>query len=423
MKNIFILVFLVYTNIMAERNELTLKYKYNEPLLGKGHYLIVSDIPVPTYPNTVGYFSNVEILGKNLQISKDLEKVTIKKDGKIIREEKVDWNNYIFQMENIDLDGLVVDLKWKSLNRQKIELALSEWNLEEKNYRLEIEYTYPSGNEIMLLNIEMPEFNPDIYLDFDYRTPILKKQEYEKKYLIVKKIVLSDYDLEITKSKDKLDGLRLILSPNAIIEGDNSENNHYKNDVKIVPLIEKYPGIFIEELNYGDVFKNSKEIYIGVELPKDIRYNSNYKISGNILSAVYKNKKKPLIDKIIILNGEREIFKTIGIRKNHSAQDRIYVENLEKNGNYYEIESSDIIDRNYKNMKIKLGNIVEVIDNLGNSKIITLENMKLKVEKGEVFVLIDDLAKVAQGTEISYKIIDKNGDIIDKINLKFYVEN
>lgn len=423
MKNIFILVFLVYTNIMAGRNELTLKYKYNEPLLGKGHYLIVSDIPVPTYPNTVGYFSNVEILGKNLQISKDLEKVTIKKDGKIIREEKVDWNNYIFQMENIDLDGLVVDLKWKSLNRQKIELALSEWNLEEKNYRLEIEYTYPSGNEIMLLNIEMPEFNPDIYLDFDYRTPILKKQEYEKKYLIVKKIVLSDYDLEITKSNDKLDGLRLILSPNAIIEGDNSENNHYKNDVKIVPLIEKYPGIFIEELNYGDVFKNSKEIYIGVELPKDIRYNSNYKISGNILSAVYKNKKKPLIDKIIILNGEREIFKTVGIRKNHSTQDRIYVESLEKNGNYYEIESSDIIDRNYKNMKIKLGNIVEVIDNLGNSKIITLENMKLKVEKGEVFVLIDDLTKVAQGTEISYKIIDKNGDIIDKINLKFYVEN
>lgn len=423
MKNIFILVFLVYTNIMAGRNELTLKYKYNEPLLGKGHYLIVSDIPVPTYPNTVGYFSNVEILGKNLQISKDLEKVTIKKDGKIIREEKVDWNNYIFQMENIDLGGLVVDLKWKSLNRQKIELALSEWNLEEKNYRLEIEYTYPSGNEIMLLNIEMPEFNPDIYLDFDYRTPILKKQEYEKKYLIVKKIVLSDYDLEITKSNDKLDGLRLILSPNAIIEGDNSENNHYKNDVKIVPLIEKYPGIFIEELNYGDVFKNSKEIYIGVELPKDIRYNSNYKISGNILSAVYKNKKKPLIDKIIILNGEREIFKTVGIRKNHSTQDRIYVESLEKNGNYYEIESSDIIDRNYKNMKIKLGNIVEVIDNLGNSKIITLENMKLKVEKGEVFVLIDDLTKVAQGTEISYKIIDKNGDIIDKINLKFYVEN
>lgn len=423
MKNIFILVFLVYTNIMAGRNELTLKYKYNEPLLGKGHYLIVSDIPVPTYPNTVGYFSNVEILGKNLQISKDLEKVTIKKDGKIIREEKVDWNNYIFQMENIDLDGLVVDLKWKSLNRQKIELALSEWNLEEKNYRLEIEYTYPSGNEIMLLNIEMPEFNPDIYLDFDYRTPILKKQEYEKKYLIVKKIVLSDYDLEITKSNDKLDGLRLILSPNAIIEGDNSENNHYKNDVKIVPLIEKYPGIFIEELNYGDVFKNSKEIYIGVELPKDIRYNSNYKISGNILSAVYKNKKKPLIDKIIILNGEREIFKTVGIRKNHSTQDRIYVESLEKNGNYYEIESSDIIDRNYKNMKIKLGNIVEVIDNLGNSKIITLENMKFKVEKGEVFVLIDDLTKVAQGTEISYKIIDKNGDIIDKINLKFYVEN
>ena len=273
MKNILILLLLIYTNIVVAKNVVTLKYKSNEPLLGKGHYLIISDIPVPTYPNTVGYFSTVDILGKNLKIDKNLEKVIIKKDGKIIKEKNVVWDKYAFQVEKIDLDGLVIELKWKSLNRQKMELMIYEWDLKEKKYELEIEYKYPDKITTQVLNIEMPSFNPDIYLDFDYKNPILKKQEYGKKYLIVKKIKLNDYDLEITKSEDKLDGLRLILKSEAIIEGNNQEASSYRNAVKIVPLIEKYPGIYLEELNYGNIFKNSKEIFIGVELPKDLNYN------------------------------------------------------------------------------------------------------------------------------------------------------
>ena len=74
-------------------------------------------------------------------------------------------------------------------------------------------------------------------------------------------------------------------------------------------------------------------------------------------------------------------------------------------------------------MKIKLNNIEEVIDNLGDSKAILFENMKIKVENGRVFVSIDDLEKFKQGQEITYDILNKNNEIIDKINLKFYMEN
>lgn len=74
-------------------------------------------------------------------------------------------------------------------------------------------------------------------------------------------------------------------------------------------------------------------------------------------------------------------------------------------------------------MKIKLNNIEEVIDNLGNSRVILFENMKIKVENGKVFVSIDELEKFEQGQEITYDILNKNNEIIDKINLKFYMEN
>ncbi|MGL5278864.1 MAG: hypothetical protein ACRC8M_07275 [Cetobacterium sp.] len=419
MKNILILLLLIYTNIMATKNVVTLKYKSNEPLLGRGHYLIISDIPVPTYPNTIGYFSNVDILGKNLKIDKNLEKITIKKEGKTIREKSVSWDKYTFQMEKIDLNGLIIELKWKSLNRQKMELMLYEWDLEKKEYELEIEYKYPDRVETQVLKIEMPTFNPNIYLDFDYKNPILKKQEYGKKYLIVKKIQLNDYDLEITRSGNKSDGLRLILKSQATIEGDDD----YRNSVKIVPLIEKYPGIFLEELDYGNIFKNSKEIFIGIELPKDLNYNKSYKISGDILSIAYRSKKNILIDKIVILSGKKEISKVIGITKNYSSQDRIVIGDLEKNDKYYEIDSSNIVDKNYKNLKIRINNIEEVIDVLGNSKIISFENIKIKVENGKVFVTIDDLEKFKQGQEIIYDILNKNNEIIDKVNLKFYMEN
>lgn len=423
MGKIFILLLLICLKLMGEESSISINYKVDEPLLGKGYYLTLSDIPVANYPNTVGYFSSVNIEGKNLKIEKDLKKIIIKRSGEVIRETDVTWEKYAFDIKGLDLGGLVIDLRWVILNRQKIDVMISEWNLEDGSYELEIEYIYPEKKDIQKMKISMPKFNPDIYLDFDYKTPILKKQEYNKKYLVVKKIALNDYDLEITKNRENLEGLKLILSKEALIEGKNTEENQYIGSVKIVPLIEKYPKVFVEERDSENIFKNSKEIFIGLELPKDIEYNSNYKISGDILKVKYRDLEKVLIDKIIIIDGINEVTKTIGITNWYGEGEKIYIDNTNDGKRYYEIESINEVQKNYKNLKIKIGDLEKDIDSEGDSEIISLENMKIKVENGTVSVSFDELNNFNQGMELKYDILSNRNEIIDRIKLKFYMEN
>lgn len=423
MGKIFILLLLICLKLMGEESSISINYKVDEPLLGKGYYLTLSDIPVANYPNTVGYFSSVNIEGKNLKIEKDLKKIIIKRSGEVIRETDVTWEKYAFDIKGLDLGGLVIDLRWVILNRQKIDVMISEWNLEDGSYELEIEYIYPEKKDIQKMKISMPKFNPDIYLDFDYKTPILKKQEYNKKYLVVKKIALNDYDLEITKNRENLEGLKLILSKEASIEGKNTEENQYISSVKIVPLIEKYPKVFVEERDSENIFKNSKEIFIGLELPKDIEYNSNYKISGDILKVKYRDLEKVLIDKIIIIDGMNEVTKTIGITNWYGEGEKIYIDNTNDGKRYYEIESINEVQKNYKNLKIKIGDLEKDIDSEGDSEIISLENMKIKVEDGTVSVSFDELNNFNQGMELKYDILSNRNEIIDRIKLKFYMEN
>lgn len=423
MGKIFILLLLICLKLMGEESSISINYKVDEPLLGKGYYLTLSDIPVANYPNTVGYFSSVNIEGKNLKIEKDLKKIIIKRSGEVIRETDVTWEKYAFDIKGLDLGGLVIDLRWVILNRQKIDVMISEWNLEDGSYDLEIEYIYPEKKDIQKMKILMPKFNPDIYLDFDYKTPILKKQEYNKKYLVVKKIALNDYDLEITKNRESLEGLKLILSKEASIEGKNTEENQYISSVKIVPLIEKYPKVFVEERDSENIFKNSKEIFIGLELPKDIEYNSNYKISGDILKVKYRDLEKVLIDKIIIIDGMNEVTKTIGITNWYGEGEKIYIDNTNDGKRYYEIESINEVQKNYKNLKIKIGDLEKDIDSEGDSEIISLENMKVKVEDGTVSVSFNELNNFNQGMELKYDILSNRNEIIDRIKLKFYMEN
>ena len=423
MGKIFILLLLICLKLMGEESSISINYKVDEPLLGKGYYLTLSDIPVANYPNTVGYFSSVDIEGKNLKIEKDLKKIIIKRSGEVIRETDVTWEKYAFDIKGLDLGGLIIDLRWVILNRQKIDVMISEWNLEDGSYELEIEYIYPKKKDIQKMKISMPKFNPDIYLDFDYKTPILKKQEYNKKYLVVKKIALNDYDLEITKNRENLEGLKLILSKEASIEGKNTEENQYISSVKIVPLIEKYPKVFVEERDSENIFKNSKEIFIGLELPKDIEYNSNYKISGDILKVKYRDLEKVLIDKIIITDGMNEVTKTIGITNWYGDGEKIYIDNTNDGKRYYEIESINEVQKNYKNLKIKIGDLEKDIDSEGDSEIISLENMKVKVEDGTVSVSFDELSNFNQGMELKYDILSNRNEIIDRIKLKFYMEN
>ncbi len=213
------------------------------------------------------------------------------------------------------------------------------------------------------------------------------------------------------------------MSKEASIEGKNTEENQYISSVKIVPLIEKYPKVFVEERDSENIFKNSKEIFIGLELPKDIEYNSNYKISGDILKVKYRDLEKVLIDKIIIIDGINEVTKTIGITNWYGEGEKIYIDNTNDGKRYYEIESINEVQKNYKNLKIKIGDLEKDIDSEGDSEIISLENMKIKVEDGTVSVSFDELNNFNQGMELKYDILSNRNEIIDRIKLKFYMEN
>ncbi|WP_293723923.1 hypothetical protein [uncultured Cetobacterium sp.] len=417
-------MFLISLNLFAITQELTLNYKANEPLLGKGHYLILSDVPVATYPNTVGYFSSVDIVGKNLTIGKDLERVIIKKDGNVLLQKNVEWEQYSFTVENIELGGLTINLRWKNLNRQKMELMVDQWNLVKGKYELEIEYQYSDRKEVLKLSINMPEFNPEIYLDFDYKTPILKKQEYGKKYLIIKKIGLNDYDLEITKNKVNSEGLKLNLAKEASLKivQENIEKQESLENVRIVPLKEVYPNIYIEQLN-DDIFNDTKEIYIGLELPQNLDLNMNYRIEGEVLSLSYNRVKKVLIDKVFILAMKNEVSKTIALDKWYIPGQKIYIDDFREVQGYYLLEGTGVLSGKYSGLKIKVNDIEEEIDEFGESEEIDLDFGRMKIENGRASICIDKLNHLIQGSEINYKIFDKNENIIESVRLKFYIEN
>lgn len=171
MKKIIYLYFIL-TIFIYSQNKVLINYKENEPLLGKGYYLTFGKSSIGTYENTTGYFSTIEIIGKNLKINEGFKKNNYKKQNKILKEIKRD-NQDIIEIEDIELNGLNISLKW---------------DFENKEYTINIEYIYSEKIENMNLSIYMPKFNPEIYLDINPNITILKKQEYDKKYLILKKL-------------------------------------------------------------------------------------------------------------------------------------------------------------------------------------------------------------------------------------------
>lgn len=421
MKKIVILLFLVYINIFTKENTLLVKYRYNEPLLGKGNYLVLSDVPVATYPNTIGYFSNVEIEGKNLPVNKDVKKIVIKKNTEILFEKEVEWKEYMFLVEDLDLGGIKINLRWNAMTRQKIELMISEWDLEKNNYSIEIIYYYTDKKESLNLKIDMPEFNPDLYLNFDYKIPILKKQEYGKKYFVIKKISLNDYDLGITKNKINQHGLSLKINSEVKIKGKKG-SEEYINFVKVYSLKEIYPNVLLENPE-KNILNSSEEVLIGLELPKDLDFNSNYEIEGDVLTLSYGNITRSLINKILILNGKNEMSRVIVVNRWYKEKEKIYINSSEESSGYYHRNSEGEEFGRYKNLNLKVYEHLITIDKNGDSNEVNLEFGKLKVEDGKVWVSIHDFDAFKQGTEFSYVISDYKDTIIEDVKVIFYKEN
>ncbi|MGL5595603.1 MAG: hypothetical protein ACRDDH_16835 [Cetobacterium sp.] len=410
-----IYMFLILSLLCFGKNEVTINYKENEPLLGNGFYLSFGEIPIATYENTVGYFSTVEILGKNLEIKEDLKKIVIKAKGNVLKEKEIEWVQKEFEIEEIDLNGIIISLKWDNLKKDRIGLMLKRWDLNKNYYEIEIEYHYNGQIETMKLNINMPQFNPEIYLDIDSNVPILKKQEFNKNKLILKKIKLNDYDMKITENLESPEGLKVKLNSELSIG-----NREYLGVIKLTPLIEKYPGVYLIENNKEDIFKNSKEIVIGIELPENLNYNTNYKIFGNLLELSYGQHKKELLEKIVILDGRKHIKRVI-VLENIENNQKVYLDDIE-NG-YFLLEKNGNMIGDYKNLKIIINNEETLINENGNSDMIDISFGKIQIENGKIILFLENKLHINQGNNLKFKILSLKDEVLEDIELEIYFRN
>lgn len=415
MKKIIYIFFLL--NILAfSKNKTTINYKENEPLLGKGFYLKIGGVPIATYENTIGYFSTVEIVGKNLEIKNGLKKIILKNGNEIIGEKNIEWKNEIFEIKDINLNGLVISLKWDNLEKDQMNLMIEEWDLEKKSYNLDIEYQYENKTENTELTINMPTFNPDIYLDINPNLTILKQQEYNKNYLILNEIKLNDYNMNIIKNSDSPDGLKVKLKSTLSIG-----NDEYLGTVKLVPLIEKYPNIYIEESNSEDIFKNSNKISIGLQLPEDINFNKSYKIFGNLLELNYGKNKKEILDKVLIFDGKIQVKKVIALKKNDDISKKIYLDDSSKE--YSILEEKGKLIGNYKNLKIKVNEEEFLINENGDSDYIPIPIGKLQIENGKIVIFLENISQINQGEKINFKTLNLKNEILEDVEIQVYFEN
>lgn len=293
---------------------------------------------------------------------------------------------------------------------------INQWDFEKKEYNVDIEYIYIDKIESINISINMPKFNPEIYLDINPNKIILKKQEYNKKYLILTKIRLNDYDMEITKNIDNSKDFKVKLNSKLTIENEN-----YLGTINLVPLIEKYPNIYLENVDTEDIFKNSKEVAIGVQLSQNLNFNSDYKILGNLLEIQYGKYIKGILDKVIIINGKAEIKRILGLDNNFHIHKKIYLDN-EDNQNIF-LEKVGTMINNYKNLKIKIDNKEMLIDNNGNSELINTSIGNLKVEEGKITLLIENKDNIKQGDNIKFSILSLKNEILEEILLQIYLYN
>lgn len=405
-----IYLFLILSTLIFSKNEVIINYRENEPLLGKGHYLKIGQIPIATYEGTTGYFSTVDIKGKNLEIKEGLKKIIIKRKDEIIKNQELKWEDKYFEIREINLNGLEITLKWDSLRKDQLEIMIEKWDFQKKEYEIEIEYHYDEKIEIMKLYIKMPQFNPKVYLDIDSSGPILKKQEYDKKNLILKKIKLNDYDMNIIEN-----GLKVKLNSELSIG-----NKEYLGKVKLVPLIEIYPEIYLEESNQEDIFKNSKEIVIAAQLPKDLNFNTNYIIFGNLLELNYRGNKKEILEKTIILDGKNTIKRIIALEK-QSLDGKIYLDEMEKD--YYLLEKIGNMIKKYKNLKLKIMDTEVEIDKEGNSDVVITRLADVQVIQGKIVLFFKEPNQIKQGDELLFEILSLKDEILEEIELKIYFKN
>lgn len=417
MINKYIFYFLIIGNFLFGADNLKINFERNEPILGSEYYVEINNFSQGFYKNATGYSQSVKVEGKPLRLKPNLK--TIKIDFK--------GQEYYFDVNvsqnkekhfKIDFKGVIIDFKWRCEDKDSVFFKIDQWDLEKKDINFKMTYVYEDEEESQNVNIFIPRLNPIIYFYGKINKNILvKKRKYKENIILLKELRLKDYDYSIFSK------FNFFNDENIEVIGKN-----YKGKGKILYLEKIEKNIYKEVTNLNIQDYINKNIFLGLEIPKDLKPAEDYVAQGNILSLAYNDKAEKLLNKVILLKVEYpRINRKIILTKEFNNCEEININNfLGKNKNYIffekNIKKEKIFDKilllRYKNKNI----FKFIVDKNGNSKEKYFDNFSIKVINGDIIVKLQK-SFLKKSFYLNFDILNKKNELEKTLLLNFKREN
>lgn len=417
MINKYIFYFLIIGNFLFGADNLKINFERNEPILGSEYYVEINNFSQGFYKNATGYSQSVKVEGEPLRLEPNLKSIKIDFNG---QEYNFDVNVSQNKEEYIKIDfkGVIIDFKWRCEDENSVFIKIDQWDLEKKDINFKMTYVYEDEEKSQNINIFIPRLNPKIYFYEKINKNILvKKRKYKENIILLKELRLKDYDYSIFSK------FNFFNDENIEVIGKN-----YKEKGRILYL-EKIEKNIYKEITNGNIQDYiNKNIFLGLEIPKDLKPAEDYVAQGNILSLAYNDKIEKLLNKVILLKVEYpEIKRKIILTKEFNNREEININNFSrKNKNYIffekNIKKEKIFDKilllRYKNKNV----FKFIVDKNGNSKEKYFDNFSIKVIHGDIIVKLQK-SFFKKSFYLNFDILNKENELEKTLLLNFKREN
>lgn len=417
MINKYIFYFLIIGNFLFGADNLKINFEKNEPILGSKYYAEINNFSQGFYKNATGYSELIKVKGEPLRLKPNLKSIKIDFKG----QEYFFDVNVSQDVENtlkIDFNGVVIDFKWMYEEDNSFFMKINQWNLEKSDINFKMTYVYENEEESQDINIFIPKLNPRIYFDEKINKKILlRKRKYKKNIILLKELRLKDYDYSIFSK------FKFFNDENIEIIGKN-----YKGKGKILYFEKIEKNIYKEITNPNIQDYINKNIFLGLEIPKDLKPAEDYVAQGNILSLVYNDKTEKLLNKVILLKVEYpSIKRKIILTKEFDNYEEININNFSrKNKNYIFFEKNIKKEQYFDKillLRYKNENIFKfIIDKNGNSKEKYFDDFSIKVINGDIIVKLKK-SFLKKSFYLNFDILNKENELEKTLLLNFKREN
>lgn len=417
MINKYIFYFLIIGNFLFGADNLKINFEKNEPILGSKYYAEINNFSQGFYKNATGYSELIKVKGEPLRLKPNLKSIKIDFKG----QEYFFDVNVSQDVENtlkIDFNGVVIDFKWMYEEENSFFMKINQWNLEKSDINFKMTYVYENEEESQDINIFIPKLNPRIYFDEKINKKILlRKRKNKENIILLKELRLKDYDYSIFSK------FKFFNDENIEIIGKN-----YKGKGKILYFEKIEKNIYKEITNPNIQDYINKNIFLGLEIPKDLKPAEDYVAQGNILSLVYNDKTEKLLNKVILLKVEYpSIKRKIILTKEFDNYEEININNFSrKNKNYIFFEKNIKKEQYFDKillLRYKNENIFKfIIDKNGNSKEKYFDDFSIKVINGDIIVKLKK-SFLKKSFYLNFDILNKENELEKTLLLNFKREN